>query len=221
MQSQTSSPSVAAMLSEAHLLYNISQGKIAHSHTIRGGISSMHKNLLLASIIHKTYNHIVENTEKQCWAYLDCESLKLSCETGQPNVSVLQEIRPTNNGESNISPKRRKTSEWSTEQAVLSNVPKESESQLDDSAIVDLILELEELAEPKDPSTTMDTDPSTSSLVSICSFGSLANPNAAVASASSGNAPEPPSTDLIYLQEAEDTSFDKENSLSNAAPPSS
>ncbi|XP_065332515.1 uncharacterized protein LOC135934574 [Cloeon dipterum] len=241
MQSQKSSPSVAAMLTEAHRLYNISLNKIARSRTIRGGIS-LHKNLLVASVLHKTRNQIVEDTQ-QCWAYSNCESLKLSLddlkeddllpgedflqpaspsadlislqeaedsssdkenslpttyldldsrvrETGQPTISVLREIRPTNSGETQNSLKRRKTvSEWETEEAVLSILPKKSKSQLDDSGVADLFSEIEtELADPNDPSTTMEIDRITS-LVSIFSFGSLANLDAAAAAASSGNAP--------------------------------
>ncbi|CAB3366172.1 Hypothetical predicted protein [Cloeon dipterum] len=158
MQSPKSSPLVVAMLSVAHCLYNISLNKIVRSRTIRGG-NSLHKNLLVASVLHKTYNQIVE-------AYSNCESLmKLSRETGQP----------TNNRETHNSLKRSKTvlSECETEEAVLSMLPKKSKSQLDDSDVADLFPEIET---------------------------ELADPNAL------------PSADLISLQEAEDSSSDKENS---------
>jgi hypothetical protein len=239
----------AAAASEAQRLYSISLSKIARSRTVRGGIS-LHKNLLVATVLQKARFQIYMEDVQQLWSsgsdappstkeepasetvvddllpseeeflqppspgadlipfqdesedsgsdkenclptYLDLDSRIR--ETGQPTINVLRE--KTNSEQQAVSNlKRRKTvSEWETEEAILSILPKKSKSCPDDSGVADLFSEYDssdEAEDQDDPSTSMEIDRITS-LVSIFSFGSLANldASAAAAAAASGGAP--------------------------------
>jgi len=232
--------SSAAAASEAQRLYSLSLSKIARSRTVRGGIS-LHKNLLVATVLQKARFQIYMEDVQQLWTsssdsankeespeavddllpseeeflqppspgadlipfqeaedsgsdkenclptYLDLDSRVR--ETGQPTINVLREIRQTNSESQQSNLKRRKTvSEWETEEAILSILPKKSKSgPADDSGVADLFSEYDssdESEEQDDPSTSMEIDRITS-LVSIFSFGSLAN----LDGAASGGAP--------------------------------
>ncbi|XP_059485450.1 uncharacterized protein LOC132202511 [Neocloeon triangulifer] len=233
MDSPKNSASAATQsASEAQRLYSLSLSKIARSRAVRGGIS-LHKNLLVATVLQKARFQIYMEDVQQLWTtssepsketekeeapseqesvpeedflqpaspaadlipfqesdsdagsdkenclptYLDLDSRVR--ETGQPTINVLREIRPANSEPSNL--KRRKAvSEWETEEAILSILPKKSKS-LDDSGVADLFSDYESSSsndsdeqQPDDPSTSMEIDRITS-LVSIFSFGSLAN----------------------------------------------
>lgn len=242
MESQKSS---AAAASEAQRLYSISLSKIARSRTVRGGIS-LHKNLLVATVLQKARFQIYMEDVQQLWSsgsesaakeetpesvedllpseeeflqpaspaadlipfqepedtgsdkenclptYLDLDSRVR--ETGQPTINVLREIKPTNSESQQSNLKRRKAvSEWETEEAILSILPKKSKScpSSEESGVADLFNEYDssssssdESDDQDDASTTMEIDRITS-LVSIFSFGSLAS----LDGASSGSAP--------------------------------
>lgn len=230
--------SSAAAASEAQRLYSLSLNKIARSRTVRGGIS-LHKNLLVATVLQKARFQIYMEDVQQLWSsgsepaakeetpesvedllpseeeflqpaspaadlipfqesedtgsdkenclptYLDLDSRVR--ETGQPTINVLREIKPTNSESQQSNLKRRKAvSEWETEEAILSILPKKSKScpNADDSGVADLFNEYDsssssssssdESDDQDDPSTSMEIDRITS-LVSIFSFGSLAS----------------------------------------------
>jgi Immediate early response protein (IER) len=237
--------SAAAAASEAQRLYSISLSKIARSRTVRGGIS-LHKNLLVATVLQKARFQIYMEDVQQLWSsgssepaaaeetpesvedllpseeeflqpaspaadlipfqqpeqdtgsdkenclptYLDLDSRVR--ETGQPTINVLREIKPANSESQQSNLKRRKAvSEWETEEAILSILPKKSKSCPEQA---DLFNEYDSSSssssssdeDQDDASTSMEIDRITS-LVSIFSFGSLAS----LDGGASGAAPSP------------------------------